>query len=208
MAAARIRIAPERPLTLRTDAPPRPRPGGAGDDLIPEPTFDAPTPHIVLPPNLGRPPTTDDLIITRTFDGLTPEEATRNIINGLRTTVFPPNRDLVDVTAAQRTRDLQTILNNLFSPTPVRDFFDQLGVAGVTVHMSMGGDATYEARVGPEVRFYRRDWSGRFEQVSSPGGLKVIEAAVRFEPQGLRVSYPSWEHPGLAGPVTEIFEPS
>ena len=71
--------------------------------------------HITLPPKLGRPPTTADLIIKRTFDGLTPAAAAKEITRHFKGTIAPQNKTLVSTTVDARVRDMQVALNNVFT---------------------------------------------------------------------------------------------
>jgi hypothetical protein len=109
----------------------------------------APTPNITLPPRLGRPPTAADLIIKRTFDGLTPDQAEKKIFTALKGPVLAENRALVDGTIKQRVRDMQVALNNVFTPgTPNRQFLDSQ-----TVSASGGGAARTVSRNASTLRF-------------------------------------------------------
>src|SRR4051812_27999686 len=71
--------------------------------------------QITLPPRLSHPPTAADLIITKTFDGLTPEAAAKQIKSSFVGTIAPQNQRLVDTTVNERVRDLQVALNNVFT---------------------------------------------------------------------------------------------
>lgn len=195
--------------TTGSTAPLPPAPPGP-----PAPTevikYAAPTPNISLPPNLGRPPTAKDLVIKRTFDGLTPEAARDTIVQNCKTKVAPENQKLVSTTAADRVRDMQTALNNVFTEnTPNRRFLESFGKdaqVAVLGTMSSMNPITYEVKLPrQEPQYFQRDWSGRFNPVKRPP-LVVMEAKVRLNPMGIAMQYPAWQNKPLSGPLTTITE--
>ena len=191
-----------RPTTPTTVTPTRP-------DPIAKP-LPAPKPHITLPPNLNRPPTVNDLIIKRTFDGLTPATAEKRVRTALKGTVAPQNENLVASTVKQRVRDMQVALNNVFTPgTPNRRFLEGMMPAKISVIGSMSGSnpVVYEVtKQGQPPKYYSKGWNGGFTEMTKPPIQVVMKAAITLEPRGISMRYPSWENKALAGPLSTIVE--
>lgn len=171
----------------------------------------APTPDITLPPKLGRPPRAEDLIINRTFDGLTPDKAGDKIRNALQNAVLPENRARVDSTIKQRVRDMQVALNNVFTPgTPNATFLQGQQPAKLEVLGTMSGSSPVVYQVtkeGQPPRYYSKAWGGSgFTEMKNPPAHVVMRAEVTLEPRGIRMQYPNWEHKALSGKLTEITE--
>lgn len=170
----------------------------------------APTPNITLPPRLNRPPTTNDLIIKRTFDGLTPAAAEKKISVALKGRVAAENRTLVDSTIKQRVRDMQVALNNVFTPgTPNRQFLESQMPAKLHVIGSMSGSnpVVYQVtKEGQPPKFFTKGWGGGFTELTKPPIQQVMNAEITLEPRGIRMGYPAWENKALAGKLTTITE--
>ena len=169
-----------------------------------------PRPDIRLPPKLGRPPTTNDLIIVRTFDGLTPQAAAGKISAAFQGTIAPQNQNLVDTTINARVRDMQVALNNVFTPgTPNRKFLEGLLPGEITLlgSLSSSNPIVYQVtQPGQDPKFFTRNWSGGFTDMAKPPIQVVMEARINLEPRGLRMTYLPWANKGLAGPITTITE--
>lgn len=195
-----------RPTTPTT--PTTPTVGGRVDPL-PKP-LPAPTPNITLPPRLNRPPTTNDLIIKRTFDGLTPDQASRKITGAFKGTIAAQNQNLVTTTVNQRVRDMQVALNNVFTPnTPNRQFLESQLPAKLAVIGSMSGSnpVVYEVtKQGQPPKYFTKSWSGAFVEMPKPPIQVVMKGEFTLEPRGLRMTYPSWKNAALAGQITTITE--
>lgn len=170
----------------------------------------APTPDISLPPRLGRPPTTNDLIIKRTFDGLTPEAAAGKIKAALKNSVAPQNQALVDQTVTARVRDMQVALNNVFTPgTPNRKFLDAQMPASLRVigSLSQSNPVVYEVtKQGQPPKYFTRGWSGSFVELPKPPVQVVMQAQITLEPRGIKMNYPTWANKALEGQLTTITE--
>ncbi len=169
-----------------------------------------PTPDIRLPPNLGRPPTANDLIINRTFDGLTPQAAADKVKSSFHGTVAPQNQNLVDTTVAARVRDMQVALNNVFTAgTPNRKFLESKLPADLAVLGSMSGSNPVVYQVtqpGKKPQYFTKDWSGNFTELAKPPIQVVMQGKLTLDPVGLQMSYPEWANKGLAGNLTTITE--
>lgn len=167
-------------------------------------------PDIRLPPKLNRPPTAADLIINKTFDGLTPKAAAKQITDRFHGPIAPQNKNLVDTTVTARVRDMQVALNNVFTKgTPNRKFLDGLQPATVTVigSLSSSNPIVYQvSRAGAEPKYFTKDWSGGFVQMQKPPGQVVMEARISLDPPAMRMNYPQWENKALAGQITTITE--
>lgn len=205
-------VSPRPTTTQPTVIRPPVQPGVLNPGVVVRPTkpLPAPTPDISLPPNLRRPPTANDLIIKRTFDGLTPEAAANTIKAKLQGTVAPQNQRLVDGTVSARVRDMQTALNNVFTPgTPNRQFLESKlpGTIHVIGSLSSTNPIVYEVtKPGEQPKYYGRGWSGSFVELPKPPGQVVMRGQVTLEPRGLRMQYPEWKNAGLAGQITTITE--
>ncbi|MDP2275327.1 MAG: hypothetical protein Q8K32_31565 [Archangium sp.] len=199
-------ILPQRPSTLvPATLPPATLPAAAPKlKLLPLKA------NITLPPRLGRPPTTADLIITRTFDGLTPAAAAKQINGRFKGTIAPQNKTLVSTTVDARVRDMQVALNNVFTKgTPNRQFLDGQQPAAITVlgSMSSSNAIVYQVtKPKQEPKYYTRAWSGGgFVETTAPKQV-VMEARLSLEPPALRMNYPSWKNASLAGQISTITE--
>jgi hypothetical protein len=166
--------------------------------------------QITLPPRLSHPPTAADLIITKTFDGLTPEAAAKQIKNAFRGTIAPENQRLVDTTVNERVRDLQVALNNVFTKgTPNQKFLASMQPAEVSVlaSLSPSNRVVYKiTRQNQEPQYFTKGWNGAMTPMAKPPVQVVAEARISLEPQGQRITYPQWENKGLSGPITTITE--
>lgn len=166
--------------------------------------------NITLPKKLSHPPTAADLIIKRTFDGLTPAAAARQITTHFRGTIAPQNKNLVDTTVAARVRDMQVALNNVFTTgTPNRQFLDSKQPADVTVlgSLSSSNPIVYQVtQLNAEPKYFTKSWSGGFVELPGPPGQVVMQARLNLEPARLRMTYPEWQNKGLSGPITTITE--
>ncbi|MFT3711945.1 MAG: hypothetical protein QM817_30255 [Archangium sp.] len=195
-------------MVSRIDVVTRPTTPGRIDPITKP--LPAPTPDISLPKKLGRPPTADDLIIKKTFDGLTPEAAQAKVRTAFKGTVAPQNEALVAGTIKQRVRDMQVALNNVFTPgTPNRRFLESQLPAKIQVlaSLSSSNPVVYQVtREGQPPKYFSKGWSGQFAELTKPPLQVVMSAEISLEPRGLRMKYPSWENRGLAGPITTITE--
>ncbi len=170
--------------------------------------FQDPACDLSLPPRLGRPPTTRDLIIKKTWDGKTPQQAAKTIRDHLmKVKVWPGNEQIVTTMIDARVRDLAVALNNVFTPkTPNRQFIDGLKPTKVEVLASTTAIVYRLTDKNNVQKCYTRDWSGRYVEMSAPPKFVVMSAELRLTPPGLKMSYPDWSAPALAGPLTTITE--
>lgn len=195
--------------TLPTPTRPIIGPGGTGGPVRPRDLLPAPKPQITLPKGLTRPPTTNDLVIKRTFDGLTPKQAERKIAGALTGPVAAQNRKLFDSTVQQRVRDMQVALNNVFTPgTPHHQFLASQQPAKINVIGSMSDTNAIVYQVtkeGQPPKYYARGWgSGAFTELKQPPVQQVMNAEVTLEPRGLRMQYPAWTNKALAGTISAL----
>ena len=168
------------------------------------------TPQITLPKKLGRPPTTADLIITRTFDGLTPAAAAKRIKSANTGKVAEENKSLVETTVNARVRDMQVALNNVFTKgTPNRTFLEDQQPAHITVmgSLSQSNPIVYKVtKEGEEPKYFTKSWSGAFVEMPTPPIQVVMEGRVGLDPPLIRMTYPAWTNKALAGKITTITE--
>jgi hypothetical protein len=216
---SRLDILGPRPPTTLPTAPLRPSPTTGPTapatpgkpPLKPRKPLPEPTPDITLPKGLRRPPTANDLVIKRTFDGLTPEAAQKNIATALTSPVAPQNKALVDGTITQRVRDMQTALNNVFTPgTPHHQFLasQQPATLHVIGSMSASSPVVYQVtKDGQPPKYYTRAWGqGGFTEMAKPPIQQVMKAEITLEPRGIKMQYPAWENKALAGPLSTVTE--
>lgn len=166
--------------------------------------------NLTLPPRLGRPPTANDLIINRTFDGLTPAAAAKEIHKHFSGTIAPQNKALVASTVDARVRDLTVALNNVFtSGSPNRQFLDGQQPAAITVLGSLSATNAIVYQVtkpNQEPKYFTRAWSGGgFVETTAPKQV-VMEARLSLDPPAQRITYPAWKNAALAGQLTTITE--
>lgn len=166
--------------------------------------------QITLPRRLARPPTAADLIITKTFDGLTPEAAALTIKKSFRGTIAPENQRLVDTTVNERVRDLQVALNNVFTKgTPNRRFLEGQQPAEISVLASLSNSSRVVYKLTPPggaPQYFTKGWAGSFVPMQKPPVQVVAEARISLDPPAQRITYPAWENEALAGKITEIIE--
>jgi hypothetical protein len=205
-------VRPTTTPTGPTTITPTVRPDVLNPGVVVRPTkpLPPPTPDISLRPTGGRAPTTMDLVIKRTFDGLTPEAAANTIKSKLQGTVAPQNQKLVDDTVNARVRDMQAAFNNVFTPgTPHNQFLASKLPAKIHVigSLSSSNPVVYEVtKPGEQPRYFTRGWSGGFAELSKPPVQVVMRGEVTLEPRGLRMDYPAWKNNALAGQITTITE--
>lgn len=171
-----------------------------------------PIPDIQLPDKLGRAPTANDLIINRTFDGLTLQAAVQKIKANFQGTVSPHYTPLVDETLNARVRNMQAVLNNVFTPkTPNNRCLTELLPADITILSSLSSLApvVYQVRqLNQEPKNYILGRSGVFEELAQLPKNIVMQAKVTLEPVGLLMTYPAWNNRSLSEPggavITEL----
>ena len=200
-----VRAMPKPISTLRTTTTPvkpaivDPRP----------PKFATPKCIMTLPPNLGRPPTSKDLIIKKGFDGLTPDQGVAKIMGNLTSKLYGPNEAFVKQTASNAFRAFNVAMNNTIVPnSPNNAFVKSLGNQHVSLLATMSEKTVYKA-VNPadgSTKYYAKDWTGNFEEMAKPPSFVVMEARIRVDPPGLVMKYPKWKHDGLSGPTSTITE--
>lgn len=166
--------------------------------------------QISLPPRLPHPPTAADLIITKTFDGLTPEAAAKKIKSSFRGAIAPQNQRLVDTTVNERVRDLQVALNNVFTKgSPNRKFLEGQLPAEIAVLASLSPSSRVVYKLTPkggEPQYFTKGWGGAIVPMQRPPLQVVAEARISLDPPGQRITYPRWENKALAGQITTITE--
>jgi hypothetical protein len=168
-------------------------------------------PNITLPPKLGRPPTAADLIIKRTFDGITPLAAAKLIKAALTGRVAAENKPLVDTTVDARVRDMQVALNNVFTKgTPNRQFLESQQPAHIAVLGSLSSSNPIVYKVtkpgNDEPKYFTKSWGGGFVEMPKPPIQVVMEGRISLDPPMLRMTYPAWTNKALAGKLTTITE--
>jgi hypothetical protein len=166
--------------------------------------------NITLPKKLNRPPTSADLIINKTFDGLTPKAAAKQVTTQFKGTIAPQNKNLVETTVTARVRDMQVALNNVFTKgTPNRRFLDSQQPAAIAVIASLSSSNAIVYKVtkpNEEAKYFTRDWSGGFVQMPQPPIQVVMEGRISLDPPALRMTYPEWQNKALGGQITTITE--
>ncbi len=175
------------------------------------PKFQEPKCDISLPPRLGRPPKTSDLIIKKGWDGKTPEAALKTVLSKLqKTKVHPSNVQFVNAQINSRFRDFSVALNNVFTPnSPNRLFIDGLKPAKVEVLASMTDSRAISYKLtdaAGAASYYTRDMGGRFVPLKDPPKFVIMSAELRLSKPGLIMQYPKWSAPALGGPLSTVVE--
>jgi hypothetical protein len=181
------------------------------------PGFDAPLQaRIVVPPNLGRPPTSADVSIEAGFDGKSPDEVAVIVRGRLTNTVDNTNESFVKRTIAENHKTFTLAANNFFVGTsPHAIFARALGADRLTLvgTMSSVNPTILVAEKAGVTQYYTRGASGRYESIPTPKYPVIMRARIRvqtFLPNdpgpGIRITYPAWSAKVLTGPTTTIIE--
>ena len=177
---------------------------------ITRPTSSVPLPDINPDIRLGRGgATAANLIINRTFDGITPQAAFDRIRSQFQGTIAKSNATFVDATINARVRDMQVALNNVYTKgTPNRNFLDAQQPATVKVMASMTDSAgiVYEVtKPGQQSKYFSKSWSGQFVETTKPNFV-IMSGQIGLDPPKLKMDYPAWKHAALSGPTATITE--
>lgn len=180
--------------------------------------FDPPTlAKISVPPNLGRPPTSNDVTVEAGFDGKPAAEAGVIVRNRLTNTVDASNERFVGKTIADNHKAFTLAIGNLFAQgSPHATFAKGLAADELTLlgTMSALNPTILVAKKAGVTSYYARGTSGRYEAIAQPKYPVIMRAKIRLETgaaddpgQGVRVFYPAWSAKVLTGPTSVIVEP-
>jgi hypothetical protein len=181
------------------------------------PGFDAPTlAKISVPPNLGRPPTSNDVTVDAGFDGKPAAEAATLVRGRLTNTVDASNEGFVKRTISDNHKAFTLAVGNLFAQgSPHATFAKELGADKLTLLGTMSAlrPTILAAEKAGVTTYYARGASGRYEPIDAPKYPVIMRARIRLETgavndpgQGVRVFYPAWSAKVLTGPTTTITE--
>jgi hypothetical protein len=164
--------------------------------------FEPPTQSkLLVPSNLGRPPTSEDVHVETGFDGRSPAEV-ETIVRGRLTNVVDPALErFVGETIRGTQKSFTIAISNLFA-SPSRDvqFLAGLGanevtVLGVTSHVNR---TFLVVSVSGNPAYYVRGPTGAYVSTPTPKYSTLMRARVRLGGQpGVRIFYPSWSSPRL-----------
>ncbi len=165
---------------------------------------------LLVPSNLGRPPTSEDVTVETGFDGRSPAEVETLVRGRLTNTVDPARERFVGETIRGTQKSFTIAISNLFASSS-RDvqFLAGLGANEVTVL----GVASHVNRtflvvsVSGSPAYYVRGPTGAYVSTPVPKYSPLMRARVRLGGQpGVRIFYPSWSSPRLAAYDVEIIE--
>ena len=176
------------------------------------PGFDAPTlAKISVPPNLGRPPTSNDVTVEAGFDGKPAAEAAMLVRARLTNVVDSSNERFVGQTIKDNHKAFSLGIGNLFAQgSPHATFAKSLGADKLTLlgTMSSVRPTILLAEKAGTKAYYARGASGRYEPIETPKYPVIMRANIRLatgatdDPgQGVRVFYPAWSAKVLTGPT-------
>jgi hypothetical protein len=168
-------------------------------------------------------PTFKDLIINRTFDGLSLEEAGAKVLSqyapNTGRTIAPKNVQFIKETIQERVRQMQAALSNVYLPgSPPRKFLEsfvdpksprpvQFKILG---SMTSSGPIVYQIKLGDDPPEYYQKGESRdrqpFVKVPTPPQFVVMEGEVSLSPPGLLMKYPAWDAPALVGDLSTFTE--
>jgi hypothetical protein len=179
--------------------------------------FDPPTlAKISVPPNLGRPPTSNDVTVEAGFDGKPAAEAAILVRGRLTNTVDSSNEGFVRRTIADNHKAFTLAVGNFFAQgSPPATFAKALGAEKLTLlgTMSAVRPTILLAEKGGVKTYYARGAGGAYEAIAAPKYPVIMRARIRLatgaanDPgQGVRVFYPAWSAKVLTGPTTTIIE--
>lgn len=181
------------------------------------PGFDEPTQaRIVVPSNLGRPPTANDVTVEAGFDGKTPAQVVGLVRGRLTNTLDPSNDRFVDQTITTLHKNFTIAVGNFYAQnSPHAAFIQSLRALGAERFTLLGTMSALKptillAETGAGVKTYwSRGAGGRYERLTEvPKYPVVIRARIRVgaEGPGVRVFYPAWSAKQLTGPTTVVIE--
>jgi hypothetical protein len=181
----------------------------AGDDGLIAPTLA----DIEIPPNLGRPPTSADVKVLHGFDGKTPDEVAALVRADITNAVDPSNESFVHRTAVQTFTLFTIAVNNVFvAGSPPATFVAGLVHGGA--RLTMLGTPSWDdptvlmaETAGAAPRYYALAEHGVYQPMPSMPYPVLMQTPLRLDPAGVRVTYPAWSAPVLAGPTSVVIEP-
>jgi hypothetical protein len=171
---------------------------------------------IAIPPNLGRPPTANDVTVEAGFDGKSPAEVAVIVRGRLTNTVDSSNESFVHRTIVDNHKAFTLAANNFFAAVSGHAIFalalkaDRLTLLGT---MSSVMPTILMAEKAGVTSYYARGASGRYEPIAQPKYPVIMRARIRIyaglpnDPgAGIRITYPAWSAKVLSGPTTTIIE--
>jgi len=181
------------------------------------PGFDPPTlAKIALPPNLGRPPTSNDVTVEAGFDGKTPAEVLAIVRGRLTNTVDPSNERFVDSTITANHKAFTIAVGNFLIPSsPNGRLLASLRGLGAKKFTLLGTMSAIKPTIieTEDANGIKSYWSrgdtGQFGRIDKPSYPVIMRARLRIdgpEGQGVRVFYPAWSAKVLTGPTTVVIE--
>jgi hypothetical protein len=184
------------------------------------PGFDPPTlAKISVPPNLGRPPTSNDVTVEAGFDGKPAAEAAILIRGRLTNTVDSSNERFITQTIKDNHKACTIATGNYFVPgSPHARFIDTaktLGAVKLTLlcTVSAVNPTILQAETAAGVKTYWVKGANGFETIVAPKYPVIARTQLRFpttapnDPgQGVRVFYPAWSAKVLMGPTGTVIE--
>ena len=192
---------------------PLPLPHPPAPPVLPE-GFVVPAFEMQVPDRLLHPPTMNDVVVRKGFDGRTPDEALEQVLQNLGNPLDPQNRSFVERTILHTHKVFTLSVNNALTVGgPLRPQLERMAQAGAQV--TVVGTMSAEHPVVYEVSHPNQE-PQRF--VTGPGGTlqrlsageliapAILRADLHFRPDGVRIQYPLWNAPVLAAPTGTVTE--
>lgn len=185
------------------------RPGPVKPGPVKPIAFTPPRCELVVPDNLGRPPTLADVTVKAGFDGLAPAQAAQKVLASSTTPVAAQNTAFVLQTATDVHKAFTIAVNNAFIPGSP---FAQLAAAHPNASFAILGTmsevhpALVQMTVPGQPPALYQPIPGGYEPVAKNPYQVVMKADLRRLPPGVRISYPAWSVPALSGQLGTVTE--
>lgn len=166
--------------------------------------------RLSVPDGLNHPPTSLDVTVEAGFDGATPETVAALVRARLTNTVHSSNESFIHATALATHKSFTIGVGNFFAPgSPPAVFAASLAADRLTMlgTASAVNPTILVAERAGATTYYART-NGAYAPIPKPAYPILMRARVRLSPPGVRVFYPAWSAPVLAGPTSVIHEGS
>lgn len=155
-------------------------------------------------------PKESDITVEAGFDGLAPDAVVPLVRGRLTNVVHGQNESFVAKTIRDNHKAFTIAAWNLLSPgSPPAEFARRLRADKLTLlgTMSTVKPTILMAERGERTAFFARGEDGAYAQLrEEPKYPVIMRARIRLEPVGVRVHYPDWSAPVLAGPTSTVTE--
>lgn len=172
--------------------------------------FVAPTFEMSIPDNLGRPPTSNDVIIKKGFDGRSVDQFVDVVRGQFKPSASgkkldPANDRLVRDTLSNTFKAFTIGVNNAYNPkSPISQLAARYPGAKLTVLGTMSQVNPYVVRIDrlnqPPLLFTKS--ASGFTPIATNPYQVVVQAEIQTMPtNGIRMGYPVWQAKNLEAPA-------